>query len=132
MNTSNNFYRNNNQFIKLIIANAISRFGDSIDMNKKHVMVCSDFLRAIAIFILVISYRIGVADHFVLLCFTAIVSFIETFRIPAGVSIIPSLLNEVDYKKGISTNNSISKIFELVGLVSSAFLISKLGSDGVI
>jgi len=32
MGSSQNFYRNNSQFVKLMFANALGRFGDSIDM----------------------------------------------------------------------------------------------------
>lgn len=164
----------NNQFLKLVCANAISRFGDAIDMvafswltyqitssatwsaivvgvnqlvsvmlqpvigsiveslNKKKVMVCADLCRFLAILIFVITYYLGSAGTIVLVVFAAIVSFIETFRIPAGVSVIPVLLEETDYDKGVSMNNSISKSCELVGLISAATLIAHLGADGVI
>lgn len=159
---------------KLIAANAISRFGDSIDMiafswltytithsaswsavtvgvnqlisvlfqpfigsvvetmNKKKVMVCADFLRFLTIFLFYIIHKVGVVNPAVLVCFTAIISFIETFRIPAGVTVIPSLLKEEDFDKGVSMNNSISKCFELLGLLSAASIITLLGADGAV
>ena len=174
MSNSNNFYRNNSQFVKLMFANAIGRFGDSIDvvafswltyqitnsaawsavvvgvnqlvsvafqpivgsvvesLNKKKVMVCADILRFLAILTFFVTYRMGNADAVVLICFTAVVSLIETFRIPAGFSVIPKILMKDDYDKGISINNSISKCCELVGLVSAATLISYLGADGAV
>ena len=159
---------------KLIAANAVSRFGDSIDMiafswltyavtnsaslsamivgvnqlisvlfqpiigsiveamNKKKVMVYADFLRFLTVFLFFVINRIGVANPIVLVCFTAIISFIETFRIPAGVTVIPSLLKEKDYDKGVSINNSISKCSELLGLLSAASIIALIGADGAV
>lgn len=174
MNNSKNFYQNNSEFVKLMLANAIGRFGDSIDivafswltyqitnsaawsavvvgvnqlvsvvfqpiigsvvesLNKKKVMVWADILRFLAILIFYITYRMRNADAIVLICFTAVVSLIETFRIPAGFSVIPKVLMKDDYDKGISINNSLSKCCELVGLVSAATLIGYLGADGAV
>lgn len=171
---SEQFYRKNNSFFKLMFANSISRFGDSIDMvafawltyqitnsetwsaivvgvnqlvtilcqpivgsiveniNKKKVVVIADFSRFAVIGIFVFLYRIGVTNPVILVCFTVTVSFIETFRVPAGVAIIPILLEKEDYDRGIAANNTISKTFELIGLVSVASLIACLGADGVI
>lgn len=159
---------------KLVAANAISRFGDSIDMiafswltytitnsafwssiivginqlisvlfqpiigsvvetmNKKKVMVYADFLRFITIFAFYAINKIGIINPIVLVCFTAIISFIETFRIPAGVTVIPSLLKEEEYEKGVSINNSISKCCELLGLLSTASIIALIGADGAV
>ena len=174
--TDNHWFASGKQvdFLKLMLANGISRFGDSIDMvafswityqitnsatwsaiivgvnqlisvvfqpiigsvvenmNKKKAMVYADFCRFLTIFLFVVIYRLGGASSTVLVCFTAMISFIETFRIPAGVSVIPLLLDETDYDKGVSMNNSISKSCELVGLISVATLIAYLGVDGVI
>ena len=159
---------------KLIAANAVSRFGDSIDMiafswltyavtnsaswsaiivgvnqvisvlfqpiigsivetlNKKKVMVYADFLRFLTVFLFFVVNRIGVVNPTVLVCFTAIISFIETFRIPAGITVIPSLLKEEEYDKGVSINNSISKCCELLGLLSAASIIALIGADGAV
>ncbi len=174
MGSSKNFYRNNSQFVKLMFANALGRFGDSIDMvafswltyqitnsvawsavvvgvnqlvsvlfqpfigsvvesmNKKKVMVCADIFRFLAILVFFITCRTGKADAIVLICFTAVVSFIETFRIPAGFSVIPKILLKEDYDKGISINNSTSKCCELIGFVSAATLIVYLGAAGAV
>ena len=159
---------------KLVAANAISRFGDSIDMiafswltytitnsaawsaiivginqlisvlfqpiigsivetmDKKKVMVYADFLRFLTILLFFIINNTGVINPIILACFTAIISFIETFRIPAGVTIIPLLLKEEDYDKGVSVNNSISKCCELLGLLSAASIIALIGADGAV
>ncbi len=165
---------NNPQFTKLLIANAISRFGDSIDMiafawliytitnsaswsavivgvnqfvsvifqpfvgsivenrNKKKVMVYADLMRFITIFIFFISNKAGMEQPILFVCFTAMVSFIETFRIPAGISVLPYLLKEEDYDKGISTNNAISKGLELIGMLLAGTVITWVGASGAI
>lgn len=165
---------NNPQFTKLLIANAISRFGDSIDMiafawliytitnsaswsavivgvnqlvsvifqpfvgsivenrNKKKVMVYADLMRFITIFIFFIANRAGMEQPILFICFTAMVSFIETFRIPAGISVLPCLLKEEDYDKGISANNAISKGLELIGMLLAGTVITWVGASGAI
>lgn len=173
-NNFKNFYQNNPQFSKLLIANAISRFGDSIDMiafawliyaitnsaswsavivgvnqfvsvifqpfvgsivesrNKKRVMVYADIMRFAAIFIFFIVNRAGMENPILFVCFTAVVSLIETFRIPAGISVLPCLLNEEDYNKGISANNAISKGLELIGMLVAGTIIMAVGALGAI
>lgn len=170
----NHLILDNPQYTKLIAANAISRFGDSIDMvafswltysitnsaawsamivgvnqlvsvlfqpfvgsivesmDKKKVMVCADIIRFLTILVLFITYRLGVENPMILVCFTAIISFIETFRIPAGITTLPALLEEHDYEKGVSINNSLSKCCELFGLLSAASIIALLGADGAV
>ena len=165
---------NNPQFTKLLIANAISRFGDSIDMiafawliytitnsaswsavivgvnqlvsvifqpfvgsivenrKKKKVMVYADLMRFITIFIFFIANRAGMEQPILFICFTAMVSFIETFRIPAGISVLPCLLKEEDYDKGISANNAISKGLELIGMLLAGTVITWVGASGAI
>lgn len=169
-NNFKNFYQNNPQFSKLLIANAVSRFGDSIDMiafawliytitnsaswsavivgvnqfvsvifqpfvgsivesrNKKRVMVYADIMRFAAIFIFFIVNRAGMENPILFVCFTASVSLIETFRIPAGISVLPCLLKEKDYDKGISANNAISKGLELIGMLLAGTIIMAVGA----
>lgn len=164
----------NKQYSKLIFANTISRFGDSIDMlafawliyeltgsaswsaitvgvnqvvsvlfqpfvggyvedkNKKKLMVLSDLIRFVLISVLVLLYMNHFVDKTVLLVFTICVSFIETFRIPSGVAIIPMLLPEEDYDEGISLNNALSKVSELMGLFLTGILLGKIGAMGAI
>jgi MFS family permease len=166
--------RNNHQYLKLIFANIINRFGDSVDMiafswltyevtksaswaaiivgvnlmvsiifqpivggyvegkNKKKIIVRSDAIRFILISALVILYSNNFVDTKILVIFTVFISFIETFRIPAGVSIIPMLLAEEDYDEGISLNNGVSKVSELIGLFLTGVLIARVGAIGAI
>ncbi len=173
-NNFKNFYQNNPQFPKLLIANAISRFGDSIDMiafawliytitnsaswsavivgvnqfvsvifqpfvgsivesrNKKRVMVYAEIMRFTAIFIFFIINRAGMENLILFVCFTAAVSLIEAFRIPAGISVLPCLLKEEDYDKGISANNTISKGLELIGMLLAGTIIMAVGALGAI
>lgn len=173
-NNFKNFYQNNPQFSKLLIANAVSRFGDSIDMiayawliytitnsaswsavivgvnqfvsvifqpfvgsivesrNKKRVMVYADIMRFAAIFLFFIVNRAGMENPILFVCFTAVISLIETFRIPASISVLPCLLNEKDYDKGISANNAISKGLELIGMLVAGTIIMAVGALGAI
>lgn len=119
-----------NQLISVLFQPIIGSVVENI--NKKKVMVYADFLRFLTIFVFYVIYKTGAANPAILVCFTVSISFIETFRIPAGVTIIPSLLEEGDYDKGVSMNNSISKCCELLGLLSAASIIALIGADGAI
>ncbi len=168
------FFINNKQFSKIILANTISRFGDSIDMiafswliysitksaswsaiimgvnqivsviflpfvgsfvenkNKRKTMFYSDLVRFILIMLLCLLSYNNLINKWILLVFTIFISFVEAFRLPAGVSIIPMILSDEDYDEGISLNNALSKSSELIGLLASGFIISQFSSMGAI
>lgn len=168
------FLLKHKRYSRLIFANIISRFGDSIDMiafswliykltgsatwsaiivgvnqvvsvlfqpivggyvedkNKKKLLVISDLIRAILIFVLTGLYFSNFVDKTILVIFTISISFVETFRIPSGVAIIPMLLSEEAFEEGISLNNAFSKASELIGLFSTGILIGTIGAMGAI
>ena len=114
------------EYMKLLIANSISRFGDSIDaiaftwityaitgsamwsaliyamntlpsvllqpfsgalvegLNKKKVMVVTDFIRGIVVLSLALLYMADFLNPLVLVVFTLIISSVETLCMPAA------------------------------------------------
>lgn len=166
--------QSNYNFYKLLIANTISRVGDSIDMlafswliyeitgkaswsaiivginqgcsvilqpligsyverlNKRKTMIITDYARFFSIVLLYIIYKMELCNKTVLVTFTAAISFIETFRIPAGVAIIPQILDREKYDKGISMNNGLSRFSEFIGMFIAGVLIKFIGSISAI
>jgi MFS family permease len=157
------------EYMKLIIANVINRFGDSVDsiaftwlvyqithsaswsaiifafnmlpaviiqpfagalvegMNKKKIMVVSDIIRGIVVSILVILYLTGSIKPYILILFTLINSTVEAFRVPAGKSFTPQILDEKYFTFGTSLNSTLSRIVELVGIGLAGVIIALFG-----
>ena len=132
------------EYLKVILANVISRFGDSVDalaftwlvyqvtgsaawsaiiyamnqipsilvqpfagalvegMNKKRLMVITDVIRGIIVAALAVLYLTENVTPLVLVLFTLIISTVEAFRIPAGMCVIPKILEEKYFAYGTS------------------------------
>lgn len=157
------------EYCKIILANLISRFGDSIDaiaftwlvyevtksaslsaivfalnqlptilvqpfagpvvenMSKKAIMVFTDICRGLMIVCLAILYYFGDLQTWYLFAFTLIISSVEAFRIPAGMAVIPKLIEPKYYSYANSLNTTLCKIFELIGLGASGIIIASFG-----
>lgn len=162
------------QFLKMIIANIINRFGDSVDaiaftwlvfelthspawstiifglnmvptiflqpfcgalvekLKKKNIMVLCDIARGIAVCIIAYCYILHILQPWMLLAITIFNSTVEAFRVPAGVAIIPKLLNKEHYNSGVAMNTSLSRVFELLGIACAGVIIAILGVSGAI
>lgn len=92
--------------------------------NKKLIMVVSDLLRGITIIILILLYITDSLNPFILIFYTLFVSTVECFRIPASMSLIPNILEKKIYDYGLSLNNSISSIIQIIGLASAGGIIA--------
>lgn len=157
------------EYCKIILANIVSRFGDSIDaiaftwlvyqvtgsaawsaiifamnqlptvivqpfagavvenMNKKRLMVVTDWIRAIIVAILAVLYTANMIYPWILIVFVLLISSVEAFRIPAGMAVIPKLIAPEYYSYATSLNNTSSKIMELIGLGASGAIIGLFG-----
>ena len=146
------------EYMKIIISNVISRFGDSIDslaftwlvyavtgsaswaaiifalnqlpsvilqpftgalvenMNKKRVMVSTDLVRGMIVVMLAILYKAGAVNPFILAAFTLITSSVEAFCMPAGIALIPKIIDKKYYAFGSSMNSTFCNISQLIGL----------------
>ncbi len=100
--------------------------------NKKKIMIIADLLRFLLILILCALAYYHLVNEWILVAFTICISFVETFRIPAGFSIIPMILLEEDFDEGISLNNAFSTISSLIGISVSGILIASIGTIGAI
>lgn len=157
------------QYLKLIAANVVNRFGDSIDMiafslmvynltgsatwvalifgcnalptilfqpfagaivegmNKKHTMVLCDFGRGIVVGITAILLILGLLNPWILLALTFMNSTFEALRIPAGIAIVPRILDKSHYTHGLSLNSTMQKMVGILGLALASAIIGLFG-----
>ena len=157
------------EYLKVILASIISRFGDSVDelaftwlvyqvtgsaawsaivfavnqlpsilvqpfagalvegMNKKRLMVMTDVIRGIVVAALAALYITENVTPLVLVLFTLIISTVEAFRIPAGMCVIPKILDEEYFAFGTSLNSTVSTVMELVGMAAGGIIIGVFG-----
>ena len=162
------------QYAKLIAANVVNRFGDSVDaiaftwlvfeisknptwsavifgvnmlptvllgpfigplaerMNKKLTMMMADVIRGLLVAMTAVLYLMDLLTPVGMLLITVTHSTVETFRVPCGTAIVPRLLPREDYDFGTSLNGSLSRLMEIVGLVSAAGIIALIGISGAI
>ena len=157
------------EYCKLIIANTISRFGDSLDsmaftwlvyqvtgsaawsaivfamnqlpsvliqpfagvlverMNKKRLMVITDIIRGFLVAGIAALYLLGYVNPLILVLFTLFISTVEAFRMPAGMAIVPKIIEPELYAYGSSLNSTISSVVQLIGLGCAGVIIGFFG-----
>lgn len=159
---------------RLLLANAVNRFGDSIDMlafswlvyaitgsaswsalvatfnilptvllqplagplvdrmDKKRVMVACDLARAALAAATAGLYLLGALAPWMLLAITTLVSSVEALRVPAGVSLVPLLIEPEQYETCTAANSSLSTLAVLVGTGAAGVCIALLGISGTL
>lgn len=162
------------EYLKHIVANSVSRFGDSIDaiaftwlvyaitgsaawsaivfainqlpsvliqpfvgpviegMNKKKVMIITDFIRGGIIIGLVILYLTEYLNPWVLLLFTFCNSTVEAFSMPAFTAVVPKIIEEKYYTYGTALSSTISTIVQLAGTAAGGVIIGVWGVETAI
>lgn len=162
------------QYLWMILANLISRFGDSIDaiayswlvygitgskawlaltfginmiptillqpfggaltefFDKKKAVVLCDMARGIIVCFTAVLYLLGILRPWQLLALTFFNSCFEALRVPNGLALIPHILKSENYKTGISLNQAVSRMSELVGLGAAGGVIAWLGNGGAL
>ena len=151
---------------KLLFANVINDFGDSIDgvaftwltyqfshsaslsaltlaanrlptvifqplfspitdrLPKKPVMAVCDFIRAALVGIFLLLYLTGSLQAWMFLAFSFVMNTVESFRIPAGVGMLPKLVGKEEYKKASSLMNSVCMVADLAGTGLAGLIIA--------
>ena len=100
--------------------------------DKRVIVIVCDIGRGCIVLCTGVLFISGVLQPWHLLILTFLNSCFESFRIPGSLSIIPLILNKQYYSLGISLNQSVSRIFELIGLGCAGAFISIWGSGGAI
>lgn len=96
-------------------------------INKKIVIIATDFIRGVCVFFIFIALVQGYLNQWHLLIGMFIISVAEAFRLPASSSLIPQILEYEDYEYGVSLNEGLSSTMELVGLLSVGVIIGIFG-----
>lgn len=162
------------QYLKVIAANIVSRFGDSVDaiafgwlvytltgskewlvvilainqiptilfqpftgalmnkLNKKRLLVFCDISRGLIVFLIGLLFILHCINPWSLMLLSFLNFTIGSVRMPCGLSIIPKILKKEHYGFAMSTNQSMSRISELIGLGSSGLLIALCGAGGAV
>lgn len=151
---------------KLLFANVINDFGDSVDaiaftwltyqfshsaslsaltlaanrlptvifqplfspitdrLPKRPVQAVCDFIRAALVGIFLLLYLTGSLQAWMFLAFSFVMNTVESFRIPAGVGMLPQLVGKEDYKKASSFIRSAGMGAELIGTGLAGFIVA--------
>jgi DHA3 family macrolide efflux protein-like MFS transporter len=162
------------QYLKMIVANIINRFGDSIDaiaiswimyeitgsaalmaliiglnyiptivlqpifavyverMNKRRIMVLMDIARGLCMLATTLLFMTGTLTPALLAIVTILNSSFEAFRVPAGISIVPSILDEEHYTTGTALNSTLSRVAEVIGLALAGSVIVLIKESGAL
>ncbi len=162
------------EYVKVICASIVNRFGDSIDeiaftwlvyvitgsaawsavvfgvnqlpsvflqpfagalvegLPKKKLLVATDLIRGVTTAGTACLYLMGSLNPWILLAFTFLNSSAEAFRLPAGISVVPQLLERKYYEYGTSLHASLCSVVELIGLGASGMIISFFGIGAAI
>lgn len=163
--------RGEREYFKLLAANAVNRFGDSVDsialsllmyevtgsasmmalllavnylptivlqpiagavvdrMDKKAVMVWMDFARgAVVALIALLVYLDALSTAMLFVC-VALISTLETLRVPAGACAMPALLPKEKYTVGAALNGGAGQVCTVVGLALAGPIVEGLGME---
>ena len=166
--------RGEREYFKLLAANAVNRFGDSVDsialsllmyevtgsasmmallltvnylptiilqpiagavvdrMDKKDVMVWMDFARgAVVALIALLVYLDALSTPTLFVC-VALISRLETLRIPAGACAMPALLEKEKYTVGVALNGGLGQVCTVIGLALAGPIVEGLGMEWAI
>lgn len=101
-------------------------------MKKRNIMVFCDIVRGLFVASIAFLYMNHLLTPWVLLVVTFLNSTVEALRVPAGLSIVPQLLDDGYYEIGIALNASMSRAMELVGTGCAGFIIAMFGIHSAI
>lgn len=96
-------------------------------MNKKRVMVVTDCIRGVITAGLVALYLTGNVTPWILAAFTLLHSTVEAFSLPAGMALVPKLLEKKYYEYGTSLSNTVSTVVQLLGMGAAGVIIGVFG-----
>ena len=100
--------------------------------DKKTTVILCDIGRGCIVLCTGLTFLFDVLQPWHLLVLTFLNSCFESLRIPSSLSIIPSVLEKQNYSMGLSLNQSLSRISELIGLGLSGFIVGVCGSAGAL
>jgi MFS family permease len=93
--------------------------------NPKKIMIAADVLRAIAVAALIVLYSSGMLKYYTFMFIMFIVSSVECFRVPAGMSVIPSICGEEEYETQASLNSAVNTAASVLGVMIGGIILDK-------
>ncbi len=99
---------------------------------KKYIMAAADVMRASLAGYILVRLITGVLAPAEMITVTFLISTVESFRQPAGYSILPSIIDKSMYSKAVSYQSGISSAAELAGMGAAGVLIGFIGNAGAV
>ncbi|MBP3570189.1 MAG: MFS transporter [Lachnospiraceae bacterium] len=93
--------------------------------NPKKVMMTADVLRAVAIVALIVLHSYGMLKYYSFMLIMFIVSLVECFRIPAGMSVIPYICSEEEYETQASLNSAVNTVASVLGVMIGGIILER-------
>lgn len=100
--------------------------------NKKRIIYLCNFGRGVVVSITALMYFLDKLAPIHLFIFTIVNSTFESFQIPASGAIIPSLLDKEKYAYGSAFSATLSRLAELIGLLSIGIIVTVVGVPGAV
>ena len=84
-------------------------------MAKRKVMIYADLARGVCLMLFIVLLQLDLLASWMFVVFTFVVNSIESFRVPAGVAFLPSVLSKEEQDAGINLNQLSSQVCTLAG-----------------
>lgn len=93
--------------------------------NPKKVMMAADMLRAILVIALIILYSLGMFKYYYFMFIIFVISLVECFRVPAGMSVIPYICSKEEYEIQASLNSAVNTVASVFGSIIGGIMLEK-------
>lgn len=103
-----------------------------INWDRKKLLVITDIIRGVIISLAAAGFLLELLAPWMLMCSVGLISFVESFRQPAGIAILPDILSKDKYTLGSALSASSSSIAELSGVAVAGVIIGVIGIAGAL
>ena len=100
--------------------------------NKKRLMIFSDLIRGAVVVGFAVLYLLNLLNPWLMLLFTLCISTVEAFRVPAGMALVPRILEKRLYEFGTGLSSTLSTVMQMIGLAAAGVIIGLFGMEAAI
>lgn len=93
-------------------------------MKKKGIMVAADILRGLCLGVFLFLLWQEQVAPWMFIAFTFLTNLIEAFRVPAGVSFVPKLLEGKELDEGLNMNQMGAQVCTIAGTAAGGVLVA--------
>lgn len=93
-------------------------------MKKKGIMVAADILRGLCLGVFLFLLWQDQVAPWMFIAFTFLTNLIEAFRVPAGVSFVPKLLEGKELDEGLNMNQMGAQVCTIAGTAAGGVLVA--------